>query len=79
MVNKFDAAKPEPKPKSGNVDIWPLVIADIEDRVKMGQAKYGTVLQANNGRDSLMDAYQEAIDLVLYLRQAIEEKRQGQL
>jgi hypothetical protein len=28
----------------------------------------------NNGRDSLMDAYQEALDLVMYLRQAIEER-----
>ncbi len=76
-MSKFNAATPEPKPKPGNVDIWPLVLNDVEARVKAGQAKYGAVLQANNGRDALMDAYQEAIDLVLYLRQAIEEKRQG--
>lgn len=32
-------------------------------------------LQAHNGRDPLVDAYQEALDLVVYLRQAIEERR----
>lgn len=50
-----------------------LVIADIEERKKLGLAKYGTLLQAFNGRDALVDAYQEAIDLVQYLRQALEE------
>lgn len=70
-MNKAD--KPEPAPKPGATDIAPLVIADIEARVTAGKAKYGTVLQSFNGRDALMDAYQEAIDLVMYLRQAIEE------
>lgn len=41
----------------------------------MGLKKYGTVLQPNNGRDALVDAYQEALDLVVYLRQRIEEDR----
>jgi hypothetical protein len=31
-------------------------------------------LQAHNGRNALIDAYQEALDLVVYLRQAIEEQ-----
>lgn len=29
---------------------------------------------AHNGRDALVDAYQEALDLTMYLRQAIEER-----
>lgn len=65
---KSDASTPEPKLEPGTIDIWPLVIEDIQDRVEMGKSKYSTVLQANNGRDALMDAYQEAIDMVLYLR-----------
>ncbi len=69
----INAALNEPSPKKGNVDIWPLVLEDIKSRVKVGESKYGTVLQSENGRDALMDAYQEAIDLVLYLRQAIAE------
>jgi len=75
MNNK--AATQEPVPLPGQADIWPLVMDDIKARVDMGISKYDTVLQAGNGRDALMDAYQEAIDLVMYLRQMIEE-RDGQ-
>jgi hypothetical protein len=32
------------------------------------------LLQPHNGRDCLMDAYQEALDLAMYLRQAIFER-----
>jgi len=71
-----EAATNEPSPSPGQTDIWPLVLRDIKARVDMGIGKYDTVLQSNNGRDSLMDAYQEAIDLVMYLRQAIEERNE---
>jgi hypothetical protein len=54
--------------------IQDLVIEDIEARKKVGLERYGTLLQAHNGRDALMDAYQEALDLAVYLRQAIEER-----
>lgn len=51
-----------------------LVMADIEERRQFGIRKYGTALQAGNGRDMLRDAYEEALDLVIYLRGAIEER-----
>lgn len=51
-----------------------LVIADVKARDRFGASKYGTRLQADNGRDPLVDAYQEALDLAFYLRQAIEER-----
>lgn len=51
-----------------------LVLADIRARDEFGASKYGTRLQPHNGRDALMDAYQEALDLVFYLRQALEER-----
>jgi len=63
-----------PVPNSGR-PIWELVIEDMRGRDAMGEKKYGTRLQAFNGRDALVDAYQEALDLVVYLRQAIEERR----
>jgi hypothetical protein len=50
------------------------VIADMHERDQVGRERYGTPLQAHNGRDALVDAYQEALDLVVYLRQAIEER-----
>jgi hypothetical protein len=68
---------PEPPPKPGTIDIADLVMSDIEARVEAGYRQYGTKLQAHNGRDALMDAYQEAIDLVMYLRQAIAERDDG--
>lgn len=65
--------EPEPTPTAG-IPIWDLVIGDMRARDHAGRAKYRTPLQANNGRDALVDAYQEALDLVVYLRQAIEER-----
>lgn len=65
----------QPKPSlSKNPYVWDLVTADIEERDKIGALKYGTRLQAHNGRDVLRDAYQEALDLVVYLRQALYER-----
>jgi hypothetical protein len=66
--------KPQPQPQDGKHDIWPLVMEDIQDKVESGKAKYGVVLRSHNGRDALLDAYQEAIDLVFYLRQCIAER-----
>lgn len=54
--------------------IWNLVIADMQERDRLGMERYGKPLVANNGRDALRDAYEEALDLAVYLRQAIEER-----
>lgn len=56
--------------------IQDMVIADIEKRKAIGLQRYGTLLQPFNGRDSLRDAYEEALDLCQYLRQALEERAQ---
>jgi hypothetical protein len=52
-----------------------LVIADMRQRKQIGIERYGTPLQAHNGRDALWDAYEEVLDLTVYLRQVIEERR----
>jgi hypothetical protein len=70
-----DAARPQPPPTGNGTPILELVAADLRARSEVGTRKYGTILRANNGRDALMDAYQEALDLCMYLRQAIEERR----
>jgi len=65
----------QPKPRhNNNPAVWDLVLQDIKDRDSAGRIKYGTRLQPNNGRDPLVDAYQEALDLVVYLRQEIYER-----
>lgn len=49
------------------------VVGDIIDRRQFGLDKYGTLLQAGNGRNALLDAYQEVQDMLVYLKQAIVE------
>lgn len=66
--------QPPPKPNASR-PIWELVIEDMQERDRVGRARYGTPLQADNGRDHLVDAYQEALDLAVYLRTEIEERR----
>jgi hypothetical protein len=67
----------QPAPTGKGIDVWPLVIADMHERNAVGTEKYGTPLRTGNGRDPLIDAYQEALDLCVYLRQAIEERKGG--
>lgn len=77
MTNKSAASKaylPQSEPKQGRTVVLPYVIDDLAKRAQMGKDKYGTYLMTNNGRDALIDAYQEALDLVMYLRQAILER-----
>lgn len=53
--------------------IQDLVLADIEERKQHGIRKYGTALQAGNGRSMLQDAYEEVLDLAVYLRGLLRE------
>lgn len=66
--------QPLPIPRDGVTDIQTLVIADIEARRQVGISRYGTALQPHNGRDALRDAYEEAIDLAMYLKQLLVER-----
>lgn len=55
----------------------PQLQADLLARRNMGAAKYGVALQRDNGRSALVDAYQEAQDLLFYLVQAWMRESQG--
>jgi hypothetical protein len=55
-------------------DIQSQVIADITARREVGIERYGTALQPRNGRDALRDAYEEALDLCMYLKQIMVER-----
>lgn len=65
--------QPDPTPNAGPA-VWDMVIADMHARDEVGRQRYGTRLQPGNGRDALRDAYEEALDLAAYLRQAIYER-----
>ena len=62
-----------PRPNDSR-PVWDLVIEDMQERDRIGRIRYGTPLQAGNGRDALLDAYQEALDLAVYLKQALVER-----
>jgi len=70
-MDSFDASAAQPSPVGGGQDVTALVVADLQARSAAGQKKYGTVLKTHNGRNPLIDAYQEALYLAVYLRQAI--------
>ena len=53
--------------------VYPEVVKDLLERVEMGRKKYGVPLTTNNGRKALQDAYEEALDLAMYLKQRIME------
>lgn len=66
---------PQPEPKTNtHPAVWKLVVDDMHARDQQGLQRYGTRLQPFNGRKALIDAYQEALDLCVYLRQVIYEE-----
>jgi len=74
-MNDLNVPEPMPISKDENLPyVWDLVKEDIKLREEYGIKKYNTRLKPHNGRDALVDAYQEALDLVVYLRQAIYER-----
>jgi len=80
------ANEKEPAPVQGHGDMWYSaivftsilhgdtdIIQDMKDRREFGIQKYGVPLQCHNGRDGLVDAYQEALDMIVYLTQVSNE------
>lgn len=68
------ADQPPPVHNPAKADVWEVVIRDMAERRNVGILRYGTPLQPFNGRRSLVDAYQEVLDLAVYLRQKILEE-----
>lgn len=67
--------KEQPAPAANDRPaVWPMVIKDMEARDAVGRERYGVPLQPHNGRDALRDAYEEALDLCAYLKQAMLER-----
>lgn len=70
---------PQPDPIPGGISVTDFVLMHLDagtlvgellmQRRQQGIARYGHELQCHNGRDPLVDALQEALDLCLYLAQ----------
>jgi len=54
-----------------------LLIADMRDRDQVGRQRYGTPLTSGNGRDHLVDAFQEVLDACVYLVNDLDEHGVG--
>ena len=57
-----------------NKPVVAQVMIDLTERMEIGIKTYGEALRASNGRDALQDAYEEALDLACYLKQAMIER-----
>ena len=49
---------------------YPKIAEDVEDRIRIGERKYGKRLQSFNGRDVFKDLYDEVLDALNYAKQA---------
>lgn len=64
----------QPMPTTNDLPhVHQLMINDIQARMDLGTRRYGTPLQPHNGRNALLDAYEELLDLGVYLRQHLFE------
>ena len=58
----------------GGNDLATEVKQDIENRILKGVQTYGERLKTQNGRIALQDAYEEILDLALYIKQELKER-----
>lgn len=56
-------------------DVWEMVILDMMARRRIGEDRYGKLVYADAPEDWLQHAYEEALDLAVYLRSEIERRR----
>lgn len=60
--------------RGGGPNIHEQVCLDVMGRQQLGVRRYGQPLQPHNGRDALLDLYQELLDAACYTRQLLAEK-----
>lgn len=68
------ASTPQKPPVEGRQVVLDAVLEDLKARAEVGKAKYGTYLQTHNGRDALMDLFQELADALMYCKQMLMER-----
>lgn len=73
IKNPDEHVMPQNPPIAGEEVVLKFVIEDLKKRALMGKRKYHRYLETFNGRNALIDAYQEALDLVMYLKQQLLE------
>ena len=56
--------------------VWPLVMKDMITRNEEGAKKYNRYLQTDCPDNMLQHAYEEALDLAVYLKTELEKQKQ---
>lgn len=57
--------------------LWDEVIKDMKARDEFGMKKYGRPLTPRSKVDPLKEAYEEALDMVVYLKAAISKREES--
>ena len=60
--------------KKGDQKVVIKVLDDLLDRAQVGKTRHGSVLRSYDGSDGLLNAYTQALDMVIYLRKEIMER-----
>ena len=55
--------------------VWPMVVKDMLERNEEGAKKYNRYLQTDCPDNLLQHAYEEALDLAVYLKTEIEKQK----
>lgn len=50
-------------------EVWAGIVDNLRERTEIGIERYGHPLETWNGRDATVDAYEESLDLLQYLKQ----------
>lgn len=77
IVIEYVAKRRDENAYGSTVAVVDHVIADMRDRDAIGRQRYGVPLTAGNGRDHLIDAYQEQCDACAYLVAQLDEHGVG--
>jgi hypothetical protein len=71
-ASRLDSDNPN---RPTNVDeIYTSVLADMQERHELGVKRYGVALTGFNGRNQLIDLYQELLDATVYMRAWLYER-----
>lgn len=74
-MSDYDASEqPLPIIDETQPTVHELVARDIMTRQAVGIQRYGTPLRPHNGRDVLVDIYEELLDAAAYMQQLMQER-----
>lgn len=74
MGDTRDPERDQPLPQPGKVDVQLYLMKAIAARREHGIRKYGQPLESSNGRVALLDLWEELLDALSYLTQALVEQ-----